>query len=78
MINNLEIKINLKLIGVSDNRLLELINNMRLTDTGSISFEELNKILHISSRKYVVSEVDMPTLERESFNIKTTRIEIEG
>lgn len=79
MINNVEIKINLKLIDVPDETLLQLLDKLQLTENGYLSFEELNKILYINSRKYVVSEINIPTLlERESFEIKITRIEIEG
>ena len=79
MINNVQITINLELLGMSTNQLLNLINKINKTN-GKISFEELEKMFIISGRDYFITTIEMPDLsdDKNDFEIKTAKIEING
>lgn len=77
MINNVQIGINLELLGMSDNELLKLVNKIN-NGNRKLSFEELEKIFYISNRDYYISSIELPDLNENDFKIKIAKIEING
>jgi hypothetical protein len=60
-INNIKLSIDLEIKGLSDKKLEKLIKKF---DNGELSFEELNAIFVISERKYLISSINYPIINR--------------
>ena len=85
MIHNIKVTIEVDLIGLSQEKYLEiqaiLMKNIIDTDAKKLSFEELDEILHIKKREYVSKSIQYPEMNRlddNEFTIKTTYFEIAG
>ena len=85
MIHNLKVTIDVDLINLSQEEYLEiqskLMKNIIDTNAPRLSFDELDKILHIKKREYVSKSIEFPEMNRfehDEYSIKTTRIEIVG
>lgn len=85
MIHKITVSIELDLINLSQERYLEiqakLMRNIIDTDAERLSFDELDKILHIKERKYVSKSIQYPEMNRlddNDFTIKETFFEIVG
>jgi hypothetical protein len=85
MIHNIKVTIEVDLIGLSQKEYLEvqakLIKNIIDTEAKKLSFNELDKMLHIKKRQYVSKSIQYPEMNRlddNEFTIKTTSFEIAG
>lgn len=85
MIHNIKVTIEVDLIGLSQEKYLEiqakLMKNIIDTDAKKLSFDELNEILFIKDREYVSKSIQYPEMNRlddNEFTIKTTFFEIAG
>ena len=85
MIHKITVSIELDLINLSQEKYLEiqskLIKNIIDTNAPRLSFDELDKILHIKERKYVSKSIEFPKMNRlddNDFTIKETFFEIAG
>jgi predicted metal-binding transcription factor (methanogenesis marker protein 9) len=85
MIHKITVSIELDLINLSQEKYLEiqakLMKNIIDTDAKKLSFNELDKILHIKERKYVSKSIQYPEMNRlddNDFTIKETFFEIVG
>ena len=85
MIHKITVSIELDLINLSQEKYLEiqskLIKNIIDTNAPRLSFDELDKILHIKKREYVSKSIEFPKMNRlddNDFTIKETFFEIAG
>jgi hypothetical protein len=78
MIHNIELSINLEVMGLSHEQLFEITDKLAVNNE-KISFEELNKIFMISDRPYHIRSIDLPEFNKDNeFSIKITKIEVVG
>jgi hypothetical protein len=85
MIHKITVSIEVDLIGLSQEKYLEvqakLMKNIIDIDADKLSFDELDKILHIKERKYVSKSIQYPEMNRlddDEFTIKTTFFKVVG
>jgi hypothetical protein len=85
MMHNIKVSIEVDLINLSQDKYLDiqgkLIKNIIDNDAEKLSFDELDKILHIKNRKYVSKSITYPEMNKpddNDFTIKTTFFEIVG
>ena len=82
MIHNIEISIKIDINNITDKQYQKIIKMFikNIKSNTKLSFEELNKIFHITSKKYISASIHMPEFEKNTDMMipKTTKIEIIG
>lgn len=82
MIHNINFTINLELIGLSHKQFIELQNMLMgkiIEDKiEPLNFEDINKILCLSGRKYYPSSIEHPPMDRymDDYVPKVSKVEI--
>ena len=69
--------INIDLAFYDESEYIKLVDKF-MNKQKKISFEDLNKIMHLSERKYVAAEMEIPELNNDDTIIKNVSIRIVG
>lgn len=80
--HNLNIKIEVNLLGLSDEEYLKIQSIFAKKIIGdyveNISFNDLDKLFMLSKRNYLTKNIEYPKMDYNEFEIKETTIEIIG
>ncbi|MFW6220017.1 MAG: hypothetical protein ACOC33_04180 [bacterium] len=80
MIYNLNININLEMMGLSLEDVIKIQQEFMISMSrqSKISFDDLDKHFKIKDRPYFVGEMESPLMDRDDYSVSVFNLEIKG